>query len=58
MANRHEPPMCKRGFNDMPLSLQRTDIIGALCNFLFWDFVPASIVFGQSDQMRCQIVRN
>ena len=22
----------------MPLSLQRTDIIGALCTFLFWDF--------------------
>ena len=24
--------------NDMPLSLQRTHIIGALCNFLFWGF--------------------
>ena len=23
--------------NDMPLSIQRMDIIGALCNFLFWD---------------------
>ena len=21
----------------MPLSIQRTDIIGALCNFLYWD---------------------
>ena len=48
--------------NDMPLSLHRMDIIGALCNFLFWDFcitiVTAYTFFGQSNQMRCQHVRN
>ena len=46
----------------MPPSLQRMDIIGALCNFLFLDFcitiVTAFIFFGHSDQMRCQNVRN
>ena len=46
--------------SDMPLSLQRTDIIGSLSNFLFLflDFcitiVTAYTVFPQSDQnLRC-----
>ena len=44
--------------NDMPLSVQRTDIIGAF-NFFFGGggiciiTVTAFTFFGQSDQMRC-----
>ena len=49
--------------NDMPLSLQRMDIIGALCKlFIYWDFyitiVTAFSYFGQPDQMRCPNVQN
>ena len=46
----------------MPLSLQRTHVIRALCNFLCWYFcitiVTVCTFLGQSDQMRWQNVRN